>query len=418
MFALIDCNNFYASCERLFRPDLRNKPVIILSNNDGCVIARSNEAKALGIKMGEPYFKVKDLCRVNQVTLFSSNFTLYGDLSARVMRIIEEAWDRVEIYSIDEAFLDLTAMPKNKLNDFCATLQKQILKYTGIPTSIGIGQTKTLAKLANAVAKKLMIPVFNITDEAAYWLTQVPITDVWGIGKQWQRKLKSLGILTASNLANYGLPNLKPLFNVVLQRTAMELNGISCLPLEAIAPNKSIIASRSFGQPQTNVMQIANAISHHCATAWMKLRKQELTTQYLTIFLKTNRFDESLKVYSKSVGFQLLSPTDDLRTLTAAAKHALKKIYKPNIPYTKVGLQLTDLSPKNSLQLNFFHPLKEENITKTEKLMAIIENINEKYGDRTIRLAAEGFQKNWTMKSGMKSPCYTTCWSELATVKA
>ncbi|STX52420.1 DNA polymerase V, subunit C [Legionella busanensis] len=417
MFALIDCNNFYASCERLFRPDLRNKPIVILSNNDGCIIARSNEAKALGIKMGEPYFKVRDLCKTNQVTLFSSNYTLYGDLSARVMQVIREAWDAVEIYSIDEAFLDLTTLSPNKIDYFCNMLQKKVLKYVGIPTSIGIGKTKTLAKLANVVAKKLTIPVFNITDDTAYWLRQISIENIWGIGKQWQKKLKCLGILTASDLACQSPQRMKSLFNVVLQRTVMELNGISCLPLEAIAPNKSILASRSFGNLQTDLIEIEKAISHHCASAWSKLRKQELTAQYVSIFLLTSRFNDNFQSYSKTLGFRLIKPTDDLRELTATAKHGLKQLYKPNVPYKKVGLLLAELTPKQQIQLNLFHPEQEETLANTEKLMSVMESINQKYGDRMIRLAAEGFKKNWTMKQDMKSPCYTTRWSDLAWVK-
>ncbi|WP_131750118.1 Y-family DNA polymerase, partial [Legionella beliardensis] len=345
MFALIDCNNFYASCERLFRPDLSTKPIVILSNNDGCVIARSNEAKALGIAMGVPYFKVKELCDLHDITLFSSNYTLYGDLSARVMRVIEEAWDNVEIYSIDEAFLDLTTLPKQNIDAFCQTLQQKILKYIGIPTSIGIGATKTLAKAANFVAKKkLNTPVFNITGLETYWLEQTGVGDIWGIGRQWQRRLKGLGIMTAKQLAEQNLSWIKAHFNVILQRIIMELQGISCLTLEAIEPKQSLVASRSFGHPQTHLPSIEEAISHHCATAWAKLRKQELVTYYMSVFLYTNRFDEHLKPYSKSLSFRLVNPTDDLRKLTTFAKQAVKRLYKEGVPYKKGGIMLAELT--------------------------------------------------------------------------
>ncbi|WP_131784036.1 Y-family DNA polymerase [Legionella gresilensis] len=414
MFALIDCNNFYASCERLFRPDLRTKPVVILSNNDGCVVARSNEAKALGIKMGEPYFKVKEICDLYDVTIFSSNYTLYGDLSARVMRVIEEAWDNVEIYSIDEAFLDLSTLPKQNIDAFCLTLQQKILQYTGIPTSIGIGHTKTLAKVANFTAKKkLNAPVFNITGLETEWLEKIEVGDIWGIGKQWQRKLKGFGVITASQLASQNPHWIKSHFNVVLQRTVMELQRISCLSLETIEPKKSLVASCSFGMPQTSLVAIEQAISHHCATVWGKLRKQELVAHYMSVFLYTNRFDESLKSYSKSISFRLINPTDDVRQITSFAKQALKRLYKEGIPYKKSGIMLAELAPKSHRQMDLFHEPSDTMIAKSEKVMSLMESINKRYGTRTIRLAAEGFQKEWAMKREMKSPCYTTCWSEL-----
>ncbi|STX81688.1 UmuC [Legionella busanensis] len=414
MFALIDCNNFYASCERLFRPDLRTKPVVILSNNDGCVVARSNEAKTLGIKMGAPYFKVKELCDLYDVTIFSSNYTLYGDLSARVMRVIEEAWDEVEVYSIDEAFLDLSTLTKKDINTFCLTLQQKILQYTGIPTSIGIGHTKTLAKVANFVAKKkLNMPVFNISGFETEWLEKIEVGDIWGIGRQGKRKLKGFGILTAYQLASQNPHWIKANFNIVLQRTVMELQGISCLSLEAIEPKKSLVASCSFGLPQTNLIAIEEAISHHCATAWGKLRKQELVAHYMSVFLYTNRFDESLKPYSKAISFRLVNPTDDIRQITSFAKQALKRLYKEGIPYKKSGIMLAELAPKSHMQMDLFHKPSDTMIAKSEKIMTLIESINKKYGTRTIRLAAEGFQKKWSMKREMKSPCYTTSWAEL-----
>ena len=232
MFALIDCNNFYVSCERLFRPDLRGKPVLVLSNNDGCVIARSNEAKELGIKMGQPYFQIKALSKKHQIQVFSSNYTLYGDLSNRVMSIIEAAWPEVEIYSIDEAFLDLSTMPAFDHHAFCSQLQKTILKSTGIPTSIGIGSTKTLAKIANHICKmELKVPVFNVTSQS-HWLAKIDVGDVWGIGHRWQKKLKEKGIHSAWHLAALNAQVIKTHYNVVLMRTVMELQGISCIGLE------------------------------------------------------------------------------------------------------------------------------------------------------------------------------------------
>ncbi len=248
MYALIDCNNFYASCERLFRPDLADKPIIILSNNDGCVIARSNEAKALGFKMGDPYFQVRGLCKQHQVHVFSSNYTLYGDLSHRVMTVILESWTDVEVYSIDEAFIDLSTLATNLHDSFCEHLQKTILKVTGIPTSIGIGPTKTLAKIANHICKKeLKIPVFNVTNQRE-WLKKIAVGDVWGIGRQWNKKLVNQGIYTANDLAQMNTHLLKKQFNVVMMRTAMELQGIACAGLEEEEPKQSIMSSKSFGE--------------------------------------------------------------------------------------------------------------------------------------------------------------------------
>jgi len=257
MYALIDCNNFYASCERLFRPDLVNSPIVVLSNNDGCVIARSNEAKELGIPMGAPYFQIKALTNKHKISVFSSNYTLYGDMSGRVMSIIQEAWPEVEIYSIDEAFVDLTTLPVLQHNDFCIQLQKKILQCTGIPTSIGIGPTKTLAKLANNICKKkLKVPVFNVT-HALEWLKEIEISDVWGIGRQWTTKLISQGIYTAHDLAAQDVHLLRKKFSVVMMRTAMELQGIPCAGLEVPKPKQNIISSRSFGEMQSDYEIIA-----------------------------------------------------------------------------------------------------------------------------------------------------------------
>ena len=241
MFALIDCNNFYASCERLFRPDLRYQPIVVLSNNDGCVIARSNEAKSLGIAMGEPYFKIKALCNQHRVHVFSSNYSFYGDMSFRVMSIVEDSWADVEIYSIDEAFLDLSNMPRTKQKAFCHDLQKRVLKETGIPTSVGIGPTKTLAKLANHIAKKVLkIPVVNISDKLD-WLEKVDVSEVWGVGRKWHKKLVQKGIYTAADLAKANPKLIKDSFNVMLMRTAMELKGTPCSKNEEMAKKQSIM---------------------------------------------------------------------------------------------------------------------------------------------------------------------------------
>nr|WP_234802499.1 Y-family DNA polymerase [Legionella maceachernii] len=417
MFALIDCNNFYASCERLFRPDLRNKPIVVLSNNDGCVIARSNEAKVLGIKMGCPFFEVKALCDEHNVSIFSSNYTLYGDISHRVMSVIQDHCTDVEIYSIDEAFLDLSSLPKEQHDDFCSALQKRILKEIGIPTSIGIGSTKTLAKIANHVAKKeLMIPVFNITHQPQ-WLERIEVGDVWGVGRQWASKLLRQGVYTAFDLAHLNPHLLRKQYNVVMMRIAMELRGISCAGLEEREPQQSIMSSKSFGVMQVDYEFIAQAISSHCARACEKLRRQRLVAQYVDVFVQTNRFREDLPQHCKSIQFKLINPTDDLILITKVAKRCLKQLFREGCRYKKVGVCLEGLIPKNPRQMDLFNQPADSDLMKKDKLMQVLDSINERYGHETIRLAAEGFSKPWAMRAELKSPAYTTRWADLPVVK-
>ncbi|KTD82233.1 Y-family DNA polymerase [Legionella waltersii] len=418
MFALIDCNNFYASCERVFQPSLANKAILVLSNNDGCVIARSNEAKALGIKMGVPYFEVRSLCKQHKVHVFSSNYTLYGDMSRRVMSVIEEHWPEVEIYSIDEAFLDLQSLPLTAQELFCRDLQKTILRYTGIPVSIGIGSTKTLAKLANNIAKKeLKIPVFRIDKESA-WLDKIAVGDVWGVGRQWSKKLVQQGIYTAQHLANLDLLKVKGLFNAMLQRTALELRGVSCSGLLNNESRKSIISSKSFGTMQTEYSALAQAISSHCARACEKLRQQGLVARYLSVFIQTNRFRLDLPQYQQSIGFQLVHPSDDLRSITHNAKWCLRQIFRSGFYYQKVGVFLGDLQDKQCLQFDLFNQPSKEELLHTQKLMSVLDAVNAKYGRHTLRLAAEGNTKPWAMRAQLRSPCFTTKWEELPIVKA
>ncbi len=417
MYALIDCNNFYVSCERLFRPDLLHRPVIVLSNNDGCAVARSNEAKALGIKMGDPYFKIQSLCRQHKVEVFSSNYTLYHDLSQRVMSLLHQQWPEVEIYSIDEAFLNLRGLPETQITDFCQKLQAMILKHTGIPTSIGIATTKTLAKIANYIAKrKLNIPVVNL-NLLPGWLDKIPIDEVWGVGRRWSIKLQAMGIYNAADLAKANPQLIKKRFNVILQRTAYELAGYSCLPLEEVKPKQSIIASRSFGQMQNQFAPLAEALSSHVAHAWEKLRRQESVAQYLSVFIYSNGHRSDLPQYNKQIGFKFITPSDDLRQLTRCARYCLKKIYKSGIFYKKAGIILDGIIPKTARQIDLFQQIPEDFENKTEKLMCLIQQINQRYGSKTLHLAAEGRQQDWAMRRQMISPHYTTRWSDLPVVK-
>lgn len=414
MFALIDCNNFFASCERLFRPDLRTKPVIVLSSNDGCVIARSNETKALGIAMGVPYFKIRALCKQHNIHVFSSNFTLYNDLSQRIMRVIEDMWPHVEVYSIDEAFLDLSQLDASYHEVLCTDLQQTILRCTGIPTSIGIGPSKTLAKLANHVAKKeLKIPVFNISNQRD-WLQRIHIGEVWGVGRKWTKKLLHNGIYTAHDLAHANSCSIKNQFNVVLQRTHLELNGISCATFAEPESPKSILSSRSFGHPQTEYQPLSQALSSHCSTAWRKLRRAQLLTQHLSVFMYTNRFKD--KNYYHSMDFKLLHPSDDIRYITACAKFCLEKIYRTDMQYKKVGVSFDNLVPRSHQQMDLFNQPTSGVQEKAEQFMGIMESIHTRFGKHTIRLAAEGYNKTWLARNALQSPNYTTEWSALPVV--
>lgn len=412
MYALVDCNNFFASCERVFRPDLRGKPLIVLSNNDGCVIARSNEAKELGIKMGEPFFKIRGMCRQRKVTVFSSNYALYGDLSERVMSTIQNAWDDTELYSIDEAFLDLESMPLAMIEPFCWDLQQQIVKHTGIPVSIGVGKTKTLAKAANHIAKKIMqAPVFCMPNNVS-WLKKIEVGEIWGVGRQWQKKLVAQQIHTAYDLESTDARFMGKKYNVMLQRTILELQGISCIPLDVVEKSKSILSSRSFGSLQTDYVALRESISYHSNIAWEKLRKQELKVKHLCVFICSNRFREDLAQYSNSFSIELPYSTDDIKTITKYAVFCLRKIYKKGIQYKKCGILFSDLCDKSHHQYDMFsHPTEE--LTEAERTMNVIEAINGKYGKRTIHLAAEGLQKQWSMRSELRTPSYTTCWTDL-----
>ena len=417
MYALIDCNNFYASCERLFRPDLRNKPIVVLSNNDGCVIARSNEAKALKIAMGAPFFKIKALCLYHKVEVFASNYVLYGDLSDRVMSVIEEAWDEVEQYSIDEAFLDLSNMPIDLHDKFCHALQKKILQSTGIPTSIGIGKTKTLAKIANHLCKKeLKIPVFNMLHEEE-WLTRIDIGDVWGVGRQWSKKLRQYGINTAAELFASNPQDLNRRFNVSLMRTVMELQGIACCQFHEAAPRQSIISSKSFTDMSSNRDYLAQAISGHVACAYEKLRHHHLLVGQLTVSIMSNRFRPDLPQYNNKISFKLIHPSNDIRLLTRIAKKCLQKIYKPDYFYKKVGICFDDLMEQNHQQFDLFHQPNEASLHKKDQLLAIFDDINQKFGRHTIKLGAEGITKPWIKPSERLSPRYTTQWSDLPIVQ-
>lgn len=417
MFALVDANNFYVSCERLFRPDLEKVPVVVLSNNDGCVISRSNEAKALGVKMGEPFFKMQWLMKTHRIEVFSSNYTLYGDLSNRVMQTIDDFWPDIEWYSIDEAFLDLGAMKPEQALLIAQTLQKKVFRYTGIPTSIGIGETKTLAKAANFLAKRIVKTPVVCLSEPTLWLARIPVDDVWGVGRQWSQALQNQGIKTAADLAKQNPEAIRRRHNVMLMRTVMELQGTVCQGLVVKGPAQSIMASRSFGEMQTDKIALAQALSSHAARAAEKLRQEGLLAKRVIIFLRSNRHRPELAQYNPHAAVPLVHPTQDTRVITQTALKSLDAIFKEGIAYKKAGILLEELLPPSQRQTDLFLPLDPVALAKSERVMNVLDHINAKYGRQTLRLASQGYEKGWTLRAEKRSPCYTTQWSDLPRVR-
>jgi DNA polymerase V len=419
VFALVDCNNFYASCERLFRPELNGRPVVVLSNNDGCVIARSNEAKALGITMGAPYFQNKALLQHHNVHVFSSNYALYGDLSHRVMDLLQQMEPEVEIYSIDEAFIVLPVSQDRQLTEYGHRLRKRIKQYVGIPVSIGIGPTKTLAKIANRIAKKKpsLDGVFDITEhnDPDRLLATVAVENVWGIGRRYAKKLNHQGIVNGLQLKNADPAWIRKHLTVTGLRTVMELQGVSCLPFAEIpAARKSLVSSRSFGRPVTAQGELREAVASYVSAAAARLRAQGLVAGFLHVFLATNRFKEDLPQYSSIRMIGLAQPTGCTSTLIRSACQVLDRLYRPNYQYQKAGVMLTGLVPRRQCQQNLFLPPVDERAG----LMAAMDRINTRWGRNTLQFAAAGLAKPWTMRQYRKSPAYTTNWGELPVATA
>jgi DNA polymerase V len=422
VFALVDCNNFYASCERLFRPDLIGKPVIVLSNNDGCVVARSNEAKALGIPMGEPLFKVKDLVARHKVHVFSSNYALYGDLSHRVMDVLRQMEPDVEVYSIDEAFISL---PVTKVWDrvkYAAELRERIRRQVGIPVSIGIATTKTLAKIANRVAKKeaQFNGVFDLAgnNQIDQVLGKIEVGDVWGIGRRSTEKLNKRCIYTALDLKRADETWIRKTLTVVGARTVMELNGISCVSLENAPPcPKSIITSRSFGHPVTDFDNLKGAVLTYVSIAGEKLRKQGVEAGTLNLFITTGPFDEQAS-YSNNQTITLSQPTSSTAELITAALQCLKSLYKPGYRYRKAGVMLAGIAKQGCRQQDLFSILQPA-MKEDRQLMTALDRINSRWGRSTIQYGMTTAEyKPWSMQQTRKSPAYTTNWQELPVVKA
>ncbi len=420
VFALVDCNNFYASCEKLFRPDLKNTPVVVLSNNDGCVVARSREAKLLGIKMGVPVFQIKAEMQRHGILAFSSNYALYADLSSRVMRTLEEMAPRVEVYSIDEAFLDLTGIESAiSLVEFGQQVRERIGNWIGITVCVGIAPTKTLAKLANHAAKKYPATqgVVDLTnpDRQRRLLALVPVDDVWGVGRRLSKRLNALGITTALDLANASPRAIRDQFSVVLERTVRELNGESCIELEEIPPTKKqIVCSRSFGVKVTHFELLREAVCEYATRATEKLRKEQQQAKVMTVFIRTSRFKDNEPQYSNSASGELLIPSCDTRDFIELANHLLKRIWKDGFRYAKAGVMLSDFYDPGMFQPGLFDDVSTR--SNSQQLMSVLDTINQS-GAGKVFFAGQGTKKDWSMKREHLSPAYTTHWDQLPRVK-
>ena len=394
--ALIDCNSFYVSCERLFNPKIQNVPVVVLSNNDGCVISRSTEAKKLGIRMGEPYFKVKDLVKKNNVQIFSSNYALYGDLSRRVMKVLKGFTDKIEIYSIDEAFLDLSHIKDEQVEEYGKQIRERVLKWTGIPTSVGISNTKTLSKVANHIAKKNKAGVIFLKENIDNILKDFNIADVWGVGRQLSKLYIKNGIDNAYKLKNISNTWVKKSTNVLGAKTVMELRGISCIDLETEETRrKSCCVSRSFGKKVESLDKLKESITTHCLNAAEKIRTDKQTTRAVTIFIRTSPFDKNRKYYSNSITIELPVATNNSIELVKTAITGLGKIYKYGYFYQKAGVILSKLRDASEKELNLLAPILEN---KSQPLMRAIDFTNAKYGRNAISIAQAGISNDWKMR--------------------
>ncbi|WP_210501679.1 translesion error-prone DNA polymerase V subunit UmuC [Pantoea ananatis] len=416
MFALVDVNSFYASCETVFRPDLRGKPVVVLSNNDGCVIARSAEAKALQIPMGAPYFKLKNDFRRHNVQVFSSNYALYADMSNRVMTTLEDMAPAVEIYSIDEAFMCLDGMQRlTSLDDLGRKVRARIKQETHLTVGVGIAQTKTLAKLANHAAKKWsktggVLDLSNI-DRQKKLLSLVPVEDVWGVGRRISKKLNAMGITTAKDLADQSTYIIRKHFNVVLERTVRELRGEPCLELEEFAPTKQqIVCSRSFGSRITEYMDMRQAVCAFAERAAEKLRKERQYCKQIAVFVRTSPHAEGEVFYGNQANGKLLTPSNDTRDIIRVAMDALDQIWLDGHRYMKAGVMLGDFFSQGVSQLNLFDEYRPQ--PNSEALMRVVDGLNQS-GKANLFFAGQGIEKSWAMKREMLSPAYTTRISDL-----
>jgi DNA polymerase V len=416
--ALVDCNSFYVSCERLFNPSIIKKPVIVLSSNDGCVISRSTEAKALGIKMGEPYFKVEKIIKKNDVKVFSSNYSLYGDISRRVMKTLKQFSPQMEIYSIDEAFLNLSSIRDENLFEHGNKIRKTVLKWTGIPTSIGIATTKTLSKAANHIAKKEQSGIVNLinTKQIDQILKEIEINEVWGVGRQLTKFYIKNGIHTAYQLKNMHNNWIKKNTNVLGSRTAMELKGIPCVSLEEHQEKrKNCCVSRSFGRKVTKLEELSESVTTHCLNAAEKIRSDNQTTKRITVFIRTSPFQKDKNYYANSKDIDLPVRTNDSIELVKQALIALQYIYRKGYKYQKAGIIFSGLNEVDIYKKNLFSSINNEE--KRKKLMKAIDYTNIKYGRHALSIAQAGLRKKLNIKRQHSSKIDTACFDFLPTIK-
>jgi DNA polymerase V len=427
LFALVDVNNFYVSCERVFAPKLEDVPMVVLSNNDGCAVARSAEVKALGVKMGTPWFQMKELAKQHGIQAYSSNYTLYGDMSSRVVEVLKKFTPSLEVYSIDESFLAIETVLKQYADptSLGQVIKTAVRDTTGLPVCVGIGASKTLAKLANHLAKKNpqfagVCDISSMPKPALYqWMAETPVGEVWGIGGKTAKKLKELKIHSVFDLVQISPQSMRQQFGVVMERICYELRGVSCLQLEEVAPAKQqIISSRSFGKPVTSLEEVAESVATHAARGAEKLRSQKSVTGALTVFVQTNPHKPFEPQHYQSITVALADPSDNTLTLTSAALKGLQQIYKTGFKYKKAGVIFNLLADKPTMQQSLFDDMEVKG--KSAGLMKAMDSINSRFGNAVIRTAAAGTQEtkqDWQMKSGNKSPNYTTRWDELPVVR-
>ena len=438
MYGLVDCNNFYVSCERVFNPSLRGKPVVVLSNNDGCIIARSNEAKALGIPMGAPLHLYKTLIKQNKIFTYSSNYTLYGDMSSRVMSVLNYFIPNIEIYSIDEAFLNLKNFNIQSLQDEMFKIRERIYQWTGIPVSIGIGPTKTLAKLANKIAKKNSskgVYILTVSTQLIHILSNMKLEDIWGVSKGWGNRLRSIGINNPRQLQQANPRQIRTLISVVGERIIYELRGQPCLVLEEVINKKSITVSRSFGNMINDKDSLKKALANYAARAAEKLRYQDSVCGGIYVFINTNRFRERDLQYSNSATINFDELTDSTTIIIEKSFKLLENLYRPKYNYKKIGVTLLGLKQKDDgssdnyiIQGSLFIHNGDQQIhmSRSYDRMKLIDNINAKMGKMTIFHGSQGVIKNsrniksepdkWRMRSCYKSPFYTTNWDDILKV--
>lgn len=419
MFALVDCNNFYANCERAFNPNWNGRPVVVLSNNDGCVIARSNEAKAIGIKMGIPAYQIRGIVEQYDVGVFSSNYTLYGDMSNRVMSMLSGYSPNVEIYSIDEAFLDFSGFNLYTLKEYGEEIVGTVTKGTGIPVSIGIAPTKTLAKVANKFAKKYKgyegVCLIDTEKKRIEALKHTEVSDIWGIGHRHAKRLGKYGVKTAYDFSQMPKNWVRQQMTVVGERTWKELNGEPCIDLEQIAPaKKQICSSRAFGQTISDMDELKEAVSSYASICAGKLRKQKSCAQSLMVFIHTNNFREDLPQYFQNCVLKLPVPTNSTPEIVHYAIVALRNIYRKGYYFKKAGVIIMDIVPDSAIQQNMFDNVDRE---KHKKLMEVVDRLNSGFTRSNLSLAIQGGRKKWKLKQEQLSPCYTTKINDIIKIK-